>query len=115
MMSEPGCQGRHTQIEAQIQSIEAIMRETHLYASQRPAAKAFESSAPFCYDTMSLLEWLQWVMFPRTRELISRNLPLPTVCEIHPLAEEEFKHYAQDTRKLLDAILALDNLFNIKH
>ena len=64
---------------------------------------------------MSLLEWLQWVMFPKTRELIERQRPLPTVCEVYPLAEEEFKLLTVDTNSLLEEIQALDQLFNIKH
>lgn len=91
------------------------MQELSLSSSHPPAPSAFNSSAPFCYDTMTLLEWLQWVMFPRTRELLDKNLPLPTVCEIHPLAEEEFKQYTQNTDTLLSALLKLDNLFNIPH
>lgn len=106
---------RPAQIERQIQQIETMMHEMELYACIRPDDSAFESSTPFCYDTMSFLEWLQWVMFPKTRELIAKQLPLPTVCEIHPLAEEEFKLLDQDTDALLDELLALDRLFNVPH
>lgn len=106
---------RPAQIELQIRRIEALMRESGLYARERPDERAFASCVPFCYDTMSFLEWLQWVMFPKTLELIEKQLPLPTVCEIHPLAEEEFKLLEQDTDVLLDEILALDHLFNIPH
>ena len=102
-------------IEQQIRQIETSMQALKLYARIRPDDTAFESSAPFCYDTMSLLEWLQWVMFPKTRELIAREIPLPTVCEIHPLAEEEFKLLDQNTDALLEEILKLDQLFNVAH
>ena len=106
---------RTENIELQIQRIERLLREMDLYSEQRPQASAFESSVPFCYDTMSFLDWLQWVMFPRTRDLIRRELPLPTVCEIHPLAEEEFKLISQETDTLLEEIAALDQLFNVPH
>jgi uncharacterized protein YqcC (DUF446 family) len=106
---------RSAEIIQQIQKIESVMKDLELYASVRPEDSAFVSSAPFCYDTMSLLEWLQWVMFPKTRELIAREMPLPTVCEIHPLAEEEFKLLEQETAVLLEEILRLDHLFNVVH
>lgn len=106
---------RLCQVEAQILRIEAAMREINLYADQCPDESAFTSSAPFCYDTMRFLDWLQWVMFPKTRALMAKSLPLPTFCEIHPLAEEEFKLYAQDTDDLLAEILKLDQLFNVSH
>ena len=114
-MTDVQPQDRPAKIEAQIQRIEAAMRDAGVYAEQPPHASAFESSLPFCYDSMSLLEWLQWVMFPRTRDLLKNKRPLPTVCEIHPLAEEEFKLYKQDTATLLQEILKLDKLFNIGH
>lgn len=106
---------RPAQIEQQIQKIEANMQELALYAKVPPVDSAFESNTPFCYDTMSFLDWLQWVMFPKTRELIDKQLPLPTVCEIHPLAEEEFKLLEQETDALLKEILLLDRLFNVSH
>ena len=111
----PNNNSRSAQIELQIQRIEQIMQEKSLYTSERPDEEAFQSSAPFCYDTMAFLQWLQWVMFPRTREMIVKNLPLPTVCEVHPLAEEEFKLIEQETDDLLAEILALDKLFNVCH
>ncbi len=106
---------RPAEIVQQIQKIESVMQDLELYASVCPDGSAFESSAPFCYDTMSFLEWLQWVMFPKTLELIAREMPLPTVCEIHPLAEEEFKLLEQETDALLEEVLKLDQLFNVAH
>lgn len=106
---------KYAQIETQIQRIEAALHDIDLYGAQRPDDRAFESTNPFCYDTMQFLEWLQWVMFPKTRELLAKNLPLPTFCEIHPLAEEEFKLYPEDTESLLEEIGKLDQLFNVVH
>ena len=111
----PDTNSRSTKIETQILRIETIMQEKSLYASERPDEQAFQSAVPFCYDTMTLLQWMQWVMFPRTREMIVKDLPLPTVCEVHPLAEEEFKLIEQETDDLLAEILALDKLFNVSH
>jgi uncharacterized protein YqcC (DUF446 family) len=114
-MNPENSKDRLSQIEAQILRIEAAMREINLYTKQRPDESAFTSATPFCYDTMRFLDWLQWVMFPKTRELMAKNLPLPTFCEIHPLAEDEFKLYAEDTDHLLAEILVLDQLFNVSH
>ncbi|MEE9448348.1 MAG: YqcC family protein [Arenicellales bacterium] len=108
-------QTRPAKIQAQMQHIETMLLEMNLVALKRPTDAAFQSGLPFCYDTMSFIEWLQWVMFPRTRELIDKQLPLPTVCEIHPLAEEECKHIKQDTTRLLASLLTLDQLFNVAH
>lgn len=106
---------RPAKIKTQIQRIEMMMQAIGLYSDQRPDDSAFDSSVPFCYDTMSFLEWLQWVMFPRTFEMIEKQLPLPTVCEIHPLAEEEFKSLEQETDTLLAEIEVLDRLFSVAH
>ena len=114
-MSQPPLTDRSAQIKQQIQRIELMLQELDLYSEQRPDDRAFTSTAPFCYDTMSFLEWLQWVMFPRACEMIDKSLPLPTVCEIHPLAEEEFKLIVAETDTLLAEIRALDRLFNVAH
>lgn len=106
---------RPARIKAQIQRIESMLRSMELHSDQRPDDSAFESAVPFCYDTMSFLEWLQWVMFPRTFEMIEKQLPLPTVCEIHPLAEEEFRLLERETDALLAEIELLDRLFNVAH
>ncbi len=103
------------QIEAQICRIEDALRAMNLYTNTPPKPSAFKSSTPFCYDTMSVLEWLQWVMIPKMRTLLMNHSALPTVCDIHPLAEEEFKLIDQPTDSLLAEILVLDQLFNIEH
>ena len=102
-------------LEQVLTDIESELQALDLWEEIPPPAEALMSTVPFCYDTMSFLDWLQWVMFPKTRELISRDLPLPTVCEIHPLAEEEFKLIEQETDALLAEIGALDRLFNVAH
>ena len=117
-ISSPGVSAleeRPEKIEQQIRRIEQLLKEMGLYSDQRPEDSAFNSTVPFCYDTMSFLDWLQWVMFPKTRDLISRELPLPTVSEIHPLAEEEFKLIDLETDALLEEIGVLDRLFNVPH
>ena len=114
-MSQPQSADRPAQIKQQIQRIELMLQALGLYSGQRPDESAFQSTVPFCYDTMSFLEWLQWVMFPRTCEMIDKDLPLPTVCEIHPLAEEEFKLISVETDSLLAEIRVLDQLFNVAH
>ena len=114
-MSHPLLTDRSARVKQQIQRIELMLKTLKLNSGLRPDDSAFESTAPFCYDTMSFLEWLEWVMFPRTCEMIDRGLPLPTVCEIHPLAEEEFKLIALETDSLLAEIQALDQLFNVAH
>ncbi len=94
----------------QLDSIETEMLKLGLQSNERPSDEAFASTVPFCYDQMLFTEWLQWVLLPKTRDMITQGQPLPTSCDIAPLAEEEFKQIPKDTQKLLALIQGFDTL-----
>lgn len=100
------------QVLAQIERIEAELHLLGLYSTQPPSEEALASTMPFAYDQLLFTEWLQWILAPKTRYLAENQLPLPRNCNIHPLAEEEFKQLPQNTDQLLQHIKALDELFD---
>ena len=88
--------------------IENEMKSLDLWSRSPPAEDAFQSSAPFCADTMAFTDWLQWVFVFRFRVLIENEHPLPEKSDIHPMAEEMFKPLSQDTDALLELIATFD-------
>ena len=96
------------QVTELLDRIEAELQAHQLWRTAPPSTEALQSTEPFCVDTMSLSEWLQWILIPRMRALLDGNLPLPTNCSIHPIATESFKELDQDCSALLDAIAAFD-------
>ncbi|WP_428820657.1 YqcC family protein [Microbulbifer sp. MCCC 1A16149] len=86
--------------------LEAEMRAVELWDAEPPSEEALASTQPFCVDTLTLPQWLQFVFLPRMSQLVELEQPLPGKCGIAPMAEEYFRGtdlpIAGLTRKLLD-------------
>lgn len=97
-------------IADQLLAIEAEMRHIGFWDSESPSPEALASTLPFCYDTLSFQQWLQWIFIPRMREVIEHDTPLPAASHIAPLAEHSFAQLAADTRRLEQLIVDFDRL-----
>lgn len=105
---------RRTQIRLQLAELEQGLRRLGFWTDQPPAPDRLASKLPFCYDTLTLPEWLQWVFRVRLIEILDTNQPLPEKCAIAPLAEEWFraKGAGLDAGPLLVVLDALDELLS---
>ncbi len=70
--------------------MKAEMRRLGMWDSIPPSEEALVSTLPFCCDTLSFPQWLQFVFQKRMKRLIEANAPLPSQCGIAPMAEEWF-------------------------
>lgn len=96
-------------IASRLMDLESELRQLGQWQEEPIAPEALRSSEPFCVDTMSAAQWLQFVFVPRMRMLAAaRQLP-PGRCDIAPLAEHFFGE-TPATRPLLDTIRALNAL-----
>lgn len=96
------------QVARLVDAIEQEMRRLSLWTDDPPAVAAMASRVPFCYDTLKLWQWLQWILVPRLRLILAEGEMLPGSCEIGPLAEVEFRRLSQDSSRLLELIRELD-------
>ena len=85
-----------------LQRMEDEMRQLGWWSEQPPAAQAFESEAPFCHDSMTLEQWLQWVFIPKMRALIDAKKSLPEKCAIAPIGELTWQ---QESGELVSPLL----------
>ena len=53
--------------------LERALRELGFWAAAPPAADRMSSAAPFCIDTLSFEEWLQWILIPRLGGIAARR------------------------------------------
>lgn len=90
--------------------VEAELRQRDLWQSRQPTADALASTQPFCFDTLSLPEWLQFVFLPRMYRLIDDDQHLPDACGIAPVAEEYFRGTPLVHGNLIPALRRLDRL-----
>lgn len=101
----------HVRVRHQLQLIETLLREQGLWQPVAPDASVFESTQPFCMDTLEPFEWLQWVLIPRMHALLDGNHPLPGSFAVAPYYEIalDSAHPARDV--VLVQLEALDALF----
>ena len=92
--------------------IEAELRRLDLWEQEPPSAAALASTEPFCVDTLSFTQWLQFVFIPRMYALLEMERLPPGRCEIRPLAEQYFSEGRLPTAGLIAAIGRLDELLN---
>lgn len=99
------------QIRHALWEIERTLRDSVFWQSTPPQASAFTSTEPFCIDTMSAEQWLQWVLLPRLHAMLDGGVPLPEALAIAPYFEEALTGDINDIALLLEPLRALDALF----
>lgn len=91
-------------------ALESEMRRLALWQAATPHPTVLASTEPFCVDTLTLPQWLQFVFVPRMTALVEGGEPLPTACGIKPLAEETIGCREDDSSELIGILDTLDRL-----
>lgn len=100
------------QLADNLLQIEIELRRIDAWSSEAPPAEAFQSTAPFCVDTLNFTQWLQFVFIERMKVIIENKQPLPTVSGIAPMAEEHFRGREQSVRGLIKELESIDWLLS---
>lgn len=101
-----------TDIAEVLIDIESELRQLGLWGRIPPSSEALASDQPFCVDTLTLPQWLQFIFLPTLYGLLEENQPLPARCGIAPMAEEYFKGGGLPTSALEEALLRIDTLLS---
>ncbi len=99
-----------TDIAEVLIDIEAQLRQLGLWDKIPPSTEALASTEPFCVDTLTLPQWLQFVFLPTLYRMLEEDQSLPERCAITPMAQEYFRHTGHGVEALLEALLRVDNL-----
>ncbi|MCU4676960.1 YqcC family protein [Catenovulum sp. 2E275] len=91
--------------------LEQALKQVNLWQQTRPSAQALASTQPFCIDTLSFEQWLQFIFIEKMRILLQTKQALPTTLALLPLAEEVYKNSQFDKQILLNVIVKIDNVF----
>ncbi len=102
---------RHALVRQHLHAIEQVLRDHQLWQGVAPQPAAFDSTQPFCMDTLEPHEWLQWVLIPRMHALIDSAQPLPDSFAIAPYYEMALDAAHVGREPLLAALQELDVLF----
>ncbi|QRY79549.1 YqcC family protein [Pseudomonas sp. PDNC002] len=99
-------------IADQLLLIEREMRAIGLWGSESPSLERLSSVEPFCVDTLTMEEWLQWIFLPRMKLIIESGADLPQASGIRAIAEEAYAPQGVRAAALLNALGAFDRLIS---
>ena len=114
MNPAPDTLGHVHQVADRLLAIEIKLRQMNCWQSEPLAAEKYLSCEPFCLDTMSFEQWLQFVLLPRLKQLVEDGQPLPTVSGVAPMAEEHYRSGSDPGQALIRELAALDELLGAK-
>lgn len=98
----------YAEVITQLVELEAELKQLELWSFESPTAEALASTQPFCIDTLSLPQWLQFVFLPRMYQLVDQQAPLPRQCGIAPMAEEYFKSINLSAEQIIERLQYVD-------
>jgi uncharacterized protein YqcC (DUF446 family) len=102
-----------TRVPAIAQQLLLIERELRLqgwWDEQPPSDQALASQQPFCVDTLSFEQWLQWIFLPRMKDLLESGAALPEACGIRPMAEQVYGARNEQAQALIRLLGEFDRL-----
>ena len=92
--------------------IERELQVLGWWSAQQPDAVALASPEPFCVDTLSFEEWLQWIFLPRMKAIIEQGGQLPAVSGVTQMGEMVYTDRARQAGALLLLLGAFDQLIS---
>ena len=101
-----------TQVAEVLIDIEAELRRLGQWDKIPPSTEDLASKEPFCVDTLTLPQWLQFVFLPTMYQMLEEDQSLPQRCGIAPMAEEFFRGSGLAIGALVDALLRIDELLS---
>lgn len=102
-------------VAEKIAAIESEMKRTGLWRSEPLPQEKYNFRQAFALDTMAFTEWLQFILIPRVKEILTTDGEFPAKSEVGAQAFREFVMYpAYDetqTERLLSLLNEFDALF----
>lgn len=89
---------------------QSLLERHGRWQTQPPAPDKMMSTAPFSVDTLTFLEWLQWVYIARLRAIIEAGATLPRGAKVAPYADESLRADGDPWPELVNLIERLDDM-----
>ena len=97
-----------------LNKLESELRKQGLWQVGKPSASALSSTAPFAIDTLTFVQWLQFIFLDKMSYLLQFALPLPESMSVLPMAEEYFKNRSVNSAEITEIIGRIDLLISEK-
>jgi len=111
MLRGAGCADTavYAHLSVSLDRLEEALRFLELWSQDSPSPEALQSSEPFCVDTLSFSQWLQFVFVVRMRKIVKDRMALPGACAIAPMAEESLNYLGPSKAVLLSILVDIDH------
>lgn len=86
-----------------------------LWSDAAPSREALASTQPFAVDTLTIEQWLQFILVPKLMVLIETKQPLPTQICVLPIVEQSFAQRQIDAPLLISTVAKIDRLLGQQH
>ena len=80
-----------TKIRQHLTDLQIAMRIHKVWETTPPSEEALANPQPFCIETLTPTQWLQWIFIPRMHALLDSDADLPRNFSITPYLEEALK------------------------
>lgn len=81
-----------TKVKQLLIELQEAMHHHQLWEATPPSAEALANDQPFCVETLTPTQWLQWIFIPRMHALLEQGTELPRNFSITAYLEEALKN-----------------------
>ncbi|MFT6985051.1 MAG: hypothetical protein ACJAT7_000858 [Psychromonas sp.] len=113
ILSPGSRKNRHLLLQL-LAELEQELRQLNLWQSSVPSEQALSSCAPFAIDTLTFVQWLQFIFIDKMCHLLQFSLPLPESMSVLPMASEYFKALPVNSTDIKGIISRIDLLINAR-
>jgi len=106
------CSSRRQLLLQLLNALEQELRLLNLWQRTAPSTQALSSSLPFAIDTLTFVQWLQFIFIDKMGQLLQLSLPLPESMSVLPMASEYFKGLPVNSANINAIIGRIDLLIN---
>ncbi len=101
----------YAHVARSIDEIEAEIKRTGYWSSEPLPEAAYQFQAAFAMDTMTFVQWLQFVFIPRVRDILATQGTFPSQSMVGVQAMREFDG-DEDASRLVSLLTEFDELFD---
>ncbi|MFT6927605.1 MAG: hypothetical protein ACJAZP_003242 [Psychromonas sp.] len=102
---------KHRLILPLLAALENELRNKGLWQETKPEQQALDSREPFAIDSLSFVQWLQFIFLDKMNQRVRLLQPLPSTMLLLPMAQEYFKTMAGNSTEITAIIGRIDLLF----
>ena len=95
-----------------LNKLESELRNQELWQKNKPSDADLSSTVPFAIDTLTFVQWLQFIFIDKMGKILQLSQPLPGAISVLPMATEQFKNLSVNSAEIINIIGRIDLLIS---